>query len=318
MIEYKHSREEAIAMHDDTGKIKVLLVSGRVNGEHYVPGENERARRLLESTGRFEVKITEEFNGCTERTLEGYDVIFLNYDGSGSLSEYRDLPYVRWNSETEQVFFNFVKNGGGSYLHHTSVNLPADMPDEFYKIWGTMPAKVGHRWNPFTGNGYTIKLTEGTPFTKDLPKQFIVVREDFFANNVIDPKANVEVLATVYDDIELWREGWDTMTEARKVRYGAKKPEDLPNINKWQPYVWTNTYGAGRIFTCLPGNDYETWNRIPFITLLVRGVEWAVTGKITLGPPDLSGNRKYRAWPYYDNIPEDCKNLKDVNIRLSY
>jgi type 1 glutamine amidotransferase len=102
------------------------------------------------------------------------------------------------------------------------------------------------------------------------------------------------------------------LSEAHKAQIGVEKPEDLPNINKWQPVAWTNTYGAGRIFGHTLGNDYETWNRIPYMTMLVRGVEWAATGKVTLDGPDLSGNRKYRAWPYYDNLPEDCKTFRDL------
>ena len=310
-------------MYEEKEKIRVLLISGRVNGDHYYPVCNERARILLEATGKFEVKINEEFNGCTEATLKDYDVIFLNYDGTASLFRY-GLPYVRWNPETEQVFFNFIKNGGSLYLHHTSLNLPADLPDEFYRIWGTARGKGfglpgGRFWHPLMPDGsFAVKFTDNNPFAKNLPKQFHVIREDFFSNIPIDPEANVEVLASVYDDLQLWLDGWDTLPESRKASLGVEKPEDIPSVNKWQPVAWTNTYGAGRIFANALGNDYETWNRIPYMTLLCRGVEWAATGKITIEPPDLSGNRKYRAWPYYDNIPEDCKNLKDVNIRLSY
>ena len=53
-------------------KIKVLLITGIVTSEHD-PKVNPMIRFLLESTGRFSVKITEEFKGCTAETLEGYD-----------------------------------------------------------------------------------------------------------------------------------------------------------------------------------------------------------------------------------------------------
>jgi type 1 glutamine amidotransferase len=305
-------------MHEEKNKIRVLLVSGRVIAEHYYPACNERARRLLESTGRFEVKINEEFNGCTEATLEDYDVIFLNYDGRGKpdpVGSYQATPYKRWNPETEQVFFNFVKNGGGLYIHHSSVILSSDLPDEYSRVWGACSLQdgKGSRWNPLMPDGtFAVKLAEGTQFTKDLPEQFTVVREDFYSNCIIHPEANIEVLASVYDDIEPWIKNWGKLSEERKAILCAQKPEDLPNINKWQPYVWTNTYGAGRIFANLLGNDYETWNRIPYMTLLCRGVEWAATGKITIEPPDISGNRKFRPWPYYDNLDQDCKTFKDV------
>ena len=66
-------------------KIKVMLISGKVTSEHYYPKANEAIRTMLESTGRFDVKVVEEFNGATPRTLEGYDLIFLNYDGKSAL-----------------------------------------------------------------------------------------------------------------------------------------------------------------------------------------------------------------------------------------
>jgi len=78
---------------------------------------NEYLRQMLESTGRFTVKIIEEFNGSTEKTLAGYDLILLNYDG-------KDNPasiYERWEPEAEKIFFDFVKSGKGSVIHHSSV-----------------------------------------------------------------------------------------------------------------------------------------------------------------------------------------------------
>ena len=44
-------------------KLKILLITGRVTLEHNYRQANEMLRTLLESTGRFEVKITEEFRG---------------------------------------------------------------------------------------------------------------------------------------------------------------------------------------------------------------------------------------------------------------
>jgi hypothetical protein len=35
------------------------------------------------------------------------------------------------------------------------------------------------------------------------------------------------------------------------------------------------------------------------MTLLVRGVEWAATGEVTLGPPVRTGEARWRLWPYY-------------------
>ena len=46
------------------GKLKTLIVSGRLTIEHNYRETNDRIRTLLESTGRFDVRITEEFKGA--------------------------------------------------------------------------------------------------------------------------------------------------------------------------------------------------------------------------------------------------------------
>lgn len=62
-------------------KLRVLLITGRVVKEHDYRRINELLRRMLESTGRFDVRITESFTGSTAKSLEEYDLVLLNYDG---------------------------------------------------------------------------------------------------------------------------------------------------------------------------------------------------------------------------------------------
>ena len=65
--------------------IRTLIVTGQLSPEHD-PNTNRLLRRMLESTGLFSVKITEEFRGATAETLSHYDLVILNYDG--------DFPYT--------------------------------------------------------------------------------------------------------------------------------------------------------------------------------------------------------------------------------
>ncbi|MCD7737726.1 MAG: ThuA domain-containing protein [Lachnospiraceae bacterium] len=307
-------------------KIRVLLISGRVLGEHYYPLDNERIRRLLESTGRFEVKVTEEFNGCTARTLRGYDLVFVNYDGAATrlrTPEAYDLPYVRWEAETEQVLLEYVRQGGGMYAHHSTLTWADDMPEEFFACWGITRSR--RRWEPFMRNGYPggdngfdFKFTEENEFTRELPDHIRVVREDLYSNYVLDPDAQVKLLATAYVSSEPWKKNWDKINPRMLKNFGAgdspvEKPEDLTGLDGEQPMAWINRYGEGRVFACTIGNDYETWNRIPYIVFLLRGIEWAATGEITIDPPDLSGAGRFRPWPYYDNLPDNCKTYRDVS-----
>ena len=59
-------------------KIRTLIVSGKLTIEHNYRETNERIRTLLESTGRFDVKVTEEFRGATKETVSGYDLIIFD------------------------------------------------------------------------------------------------------------------------------------------------------------------------------------------------------------------------------------------------
>ena len=76
-----------ITMRKD--KYRVLIVSGIVTSEHD-PKVNRMIKRILESTGRFEVRITEEFRGANDETIEGYDAVLVNYDGKVDVN----APYV--------------------------------------------------------------------------------------------------------------------------------------------------------------------------------------------------------------------------------
>jgi type 1 glutamine amidotransferase len=48
-----------------------------------------------------------------------------------------------------------------------------------------------------------------------------------------------------------------------------------------QPMLWTVDYGKGRVFVTALGHDPAAMGSAGFITTLVRGSEWAATGKVT-------------------------------------
>ena len=114
-------------------KINVLLITGIVTDEHD-PKVNPMLKFLLESTGRFKVKITEEFTGCTSKTLEKYDLVLINYDGKENTS----VPFVGRGAETEAALYDFVRQGGGAILYHSSIINPGEhaYPDEFVRLVG--------------------------------------------------------------------------------------------------------------------------------------------------------------------------------------
>ena len=111
-------------------RIKTLIISGKLTIEHNYRDTNERIRTLLESTGRFQVQITEEFRGATSETVSGYDLIIFDYDG-------KDMPtdsYQRIGEAAERTLFDFIIAGGGFMIHHSSTILDPGLPEEYYKI----------------------------------------------------------------------------------------------------------------------------------------------------------------------------------------
>lgn len=271
--------------------IKVILISGKLTSEHNYPKMNEYIRNILESTGRFTVKIIEEFNGSTKKTLEGYDLILLNYDG-------KDKPtstYERWEPEAEKVLFDFVEGGKGIVIHHSSVWLDDDMPDDYKKMWGYYFTSPQSRKNPADDVIVKIQKPED-PIMKGL-EDFMDVGDDFFTG-VLETERHKEVLAAVYDDITMYPKiGWPSAHHPVLIPEG--KLENMRGVNTMQPVAWKNSFGEGRVFACSIGHDIDTYRRINYLTMFVRGAEWAATGKVTLDKPDRNGENRFNPWPYY-------------------
>ena len=274
-------------------KIKVMLISGKVTSEHYYPKANEAIRTMLESTGRFEVRVVEEFNGATERTLEGYDLIFLNYDG-------KSIPvdeYERWEPGAEKVFFDFVKNGGGLYIHHSSIWLEDDMPQEYKDLWGYYVTMPEGRRAP--EDDLIVKnVAPEDPIMKGI-EDFMIVVDDLFAG-VKEAPGEKEVLGAIYDDIHMYEKDW-WPPKHHPVHIPDGKLENLPGINTLQPVIWKHHYGKGRVFGCSIGHGIDTYRRLNYVTILVRGAEWAATGEVTLEKPKRTGADRFNEWPYYHN-----------------
>ena len=116
----------------------------------------------------------------------------------------------------------------------------------------------------------------------------------------MDPSA--QVLLTVFDDVDSYRRaGWPNAHTPVGIPPGGL--EELAGMNTDQPLAWVNEWGAGRSFCVTLGHDWDTFRKVPFMTLLVRGVEWAATGQVTLGPPERTGAARWRVWPYYAGDP---------------
>lgn len=280
------------------GKIQVLLVTGRVTIEHDYRKANELLRTLLESTGYFDVRITEEFRGVTKETLNDYDVVLINYDGKKNVTD----KTVTFGVQAEAALLDFVKQGKGAVFYHSSVWLDDDWSDEYHRlIGGYCSMAKGSRKNPKSDAMVDMINTEH-PIARGMARQWMAVEDDFFAGVFWHPQASATVLTTVCDDISdyIHVPGFADPYQPAAAEFDASK---LCQVNSGIPVAWINHYGQGRTFTTSLGHSDGTVKRVNYLTMFVRGVEWAATGRVTLDFPDRSGDRKRNPWPFYR--PED-------------
>jgi type 1 glutamine amidotransferase len=73
------------------------------------------------------------------------------------------------------------------------------------------------------------------------------------------------------------------------VLASAYAPKDKGGNDANEPMVWTIPFGKGRVFVNLLGHDEKSVAHPGCAALMLRGTEWAATGKVTIPvPADLS------------------------------
>src|SRR5262249_57282828 len=90
----------ALAFGQAPRKLQVLIVTGQNTTSHDWHGTTPVLRKLLEDTGRFEVRVTEEFRGAGKETLAPYDVVVLSYYDARK-------PELRWGERTDAALLDF-------------------------------------------------------------------------------------------------------------------------------------------------------------------------------------------------------------------
>ncbi len=280
-------------------KYDVLLICGKpsMDHDHRV---NAWLRTMLESCGKFNVVKTEDFTGATAETLANYDAVLINYFGM------KNGKPIGWGETAEKALYDFVRSGKGAIIYHASIGR--GFSPEYKKMVGfEFSHDLGGRKSPKLD--MVVDFHYGDPITDGLaPASWGTPCDDLFVPAGKLPDAdNVKVLATVYDALEDYDES--KMQKHILAVYNEKGEAyaDLPNINQDQPVAWTNTYGEGRVFCCSIGHGPDTIRRPPFVALMCRGVEWACAGEVTIDPPDLQFDNRYRVWPYYLDV-----NTRDI------
>jgi type 1 glutamine amidotransferase len=253
--------------------IKVLIVDGQNNHKWQVT--TPILKKMLEDSGRFTANVATspprggDMSGFKPEFAQ-YDVILGNYNGAA------------WPVETQAAFEQFVHNGGGFVSYHAADNAFRQWKEYNLVIgiggWGNRnetdgpylryhngaisldnsPGPGGHHGKP---HRYKVVFQDlKHPIAKGLPIEWMHGQDELY-DSLRGPARNVTVLATAYSDPATGGTGLD------------------------EPVLLTVAYGKGRVFHTVLGHEGESLQCAGFITTLLRGAEWAATGKVTQKRP---------------------------------
>jgi type 1 glutamine amidotransferase len=236
-------------------KIQTLIISGQTG--HDWRTVNPLLRKALEDTGRFEVRVMEEFRGAGPETLAPYDLVVLNY------SDWRK-PGLRFGERADNALLDFVKSGKGLVLYHFSASA--------FDGWAEFEKLSGANWRPGAGqhsaaHDFTVQIVDPNhPITAGLPGKLVQTHDELYANLKWQPEGCCHILATAWDDYSLYKNPQQPITGAGKA----------------EPVLWTVDYGKGRVFADALGHDGPAVQTPAFLATFARGAEWAATGRVTL------------------------------------
>ena len=245
-------------------KIQVLIITGQ--HQHTWKGTTPLLRTALEDTGKFEVRVTEEFRGGGPETLAPYDLVVLNYSGS-------NRPELRWGARADAALLDFVNAGKGIVVYHFAM--------QSFEGWTEFEKIAGANWRPNFGHhsaphDFTVDVKDSQhPITKGLKLKFDQQKDELYANLKWQPAGPYKILATAYDDHALYAAS----------RTDARAPQPLVGTGADEPMLWVSDYGKGRVFTTALGHDVDQVQTLAFTTTFTRGAEWAATGNVTLPIP---------------------------------
>jgi type 1 glutamine amidotransferase len=239
------------------GKIRLLILSGANN--HDWKSTTPVLKKMYEESGRFTVDVTENVPGLSGGDFAKYDALVSNY------TTYPNVKGHRWPAQTEKAFLDYIAAGHGLVLFHAASTAWNDWP-EFTDLIG-MTWQEGQSAH---GNYHSFVvhiIDQEHPVTKGM-KDFQHLKDELYHRQLMHGTA--KVLATAF---------------SAKAMHGSGQNE---------PMIVVTEYGKGRVFHNAMGHDTPPMACVAWRSLMLRGAEWAATGKVTIPIP--------AAWPTPGNV----------------
>ena len=236
---------QPVAVPAAESRLRVLILSGKNN--HAWQETTPALKKIYEDSGRFVVNVVNDPSTCNVQMFKRFDVIVSNWTNYPSGDR-------EWRQDVEKAFLEFVRSGKGFVLVHAAV---ACFPD-----WPEYQELIGAAWGRNSGHGdyHTFNVTvtdEGHPITQVLDN-FIITDELWHR---MDVKPSAHILAKAYSD---------------QARGGT---------GQWEPIAFSSKFGRGRSFYLVLGHDAQAMMNPNWKMLLLRGTEWAATGRAAIEIP---------------------------------
>ena len=259
--------------------IKTLLITGQNNHNWQV--SHVVLKQILENSGRFDVDFVispEQGKDMSGFVLDfsPYQLVVLDYNGDS------------WPEEANRRFLEYVQNGGGVVIYHAADNAFSKWP-EFNRICA-LGGWEGRNENSgpyvYWKDGKLVKDSSAGPGGSHGRQHEYVLN----GRDKVHPVVKGLPLK--------WRHAKDELYDRmrgpgniRDILYTAYSDKETNGSGREEPLVFTVDYGNARIFHTMLGHagatmeDNIAMQCTGFQVLLLRGAEWAATGKVTQKVP---------------------------------
>ncbi|WP_316838095.1 ThuA domain-containing protein [Pedobacter nutrimenti] len=223
-------------------RLQLLILTGSSN--HDWEATTLQLKKNYTENNRFEVFVTKSPDTLNFQDFKKFDVVVSNWN---AWPENHD----KWTMSAKAGLMRYIEQGGGFVLIHSANAVFYDW-DEFHEL-------IGATWGDQTTHGKITKhkiiiKDKHHPITKGMHDFWIT--DELWVNAKVQPKLNV--LAEAYSD-------------PKNKGRGLMEPV----------FLW-NEKGKGRCFSSILGHDVTAMENKEWKRLVLRGTEWAATGKVTI------------------------------------
>lgn len=256
-------------------ELKVLLVTGQNNHNWQV--SHLALQQIMENTGKYTVDFAispgagQDMSGFV-LDFQPYDLVLLDYNGDA------------WPETTNQRFLEYVKMGGGVVVYHAADNAFAGWKEynEICALGGWEGRNEQSGPYVYWEDGKLVKdNSPGSGGSHGSQHEYVMNRRD---NTHPIVKGLPEHWMHAQDEL------YDRMRgpgDIKTLLYTAFSEKATGGSGREEPLLFTIEWGKGRIFHTMLGHAGPTIDKSPamqcvgFQETLLRGAEWAATGKVT-------------------------------------